>query len=588
MGAESMNRNYRKKTRILLLMLSKVLRLSGESIFFVDDQGIVRLVNKAASTWLNKRKSEIIGCHINKVFPDLSKLDFALKENVSIEFAQKINGMLYQIKFVPITLRNACVGRFVKFRDISKSEELQELNRELDAIIEACADGIYVTDGEGNTLRINTACQNITGLVKDEVIGGNMKEIVAKGLLSSSCTLKVLETRSRVSILQNVPSGKLVVVTGTPIFDEKGNIWRVVCNTRDLTELNQLKTQLEEERRLKDQYYVELVNFKLKEMSTSDSTIIACSKEMQKVVELAMRVASTETTILIKGESGVGKDVIARFIHENSPRKGNAFVKINCAAIPENLLESELFGYESGAFTGAAKKGKPGLIELADKGTLFLDEIGEMPLSLQAKLLQVLQERVFFRVGGTKPVKVNTRIIAATNQDIEKLVEEGRFRNDLYYRLNVIPIYIPPLRERREDIPPLTYKFLAQINCKYRLNKLISNEVVDILVDYSWPGNVRELENLVERMVVTTYEDIIMPKHLPKNIQNEKAKRSSKITVSGVMTFGEALEEVEKQLFLRAYERYRSTHKAAKALGVSQPTVVRKLRKYKDKVRKVE
>jgi transcriptional regulator with PAS, ATPase and Fis domain len=321
-------------------------------------------------------------------------------------------------------------------------------------------------------------------------------------------------------------------------------------------------------------------------MTHGEGDFVAGSAEMQQVIELAMRVARTDSTILVRGESGVGKEVLTRIIHRNSTRKNKSLMKINCAAIPENLLESELFGYEPGAFTGATKKGKVGLIELANQGTLFLDEIGEMPLTLQAKLLQVIQERTFYRVDGTKAIAVDIRIITATNRELEKLVEEKKFREDLFYRLNVIPITIPPLRERKGDIVPLVGRFLDKFNKKYQMDKKISNDAFGYLLRYRWPGNIRELENMVEQLVVITPVDLIEPQHLPGYIHNlpNPIDKHDKVTVPGVVSLSEAMEEVEKQLFLSAYEHCKNTYQTAKILGVSQPTVVRKLKKYKQDV----
>jgi PAS domain S-box-containing protein len=574
--------NFCRKDKLFRLILSKLFNINIAKIFYVDVRGIILLVSREAAKWLNKEKNKLVGTSIYDHLSGLDDLKFALSRNTVMVHEQQIDDSWYKVRIIPVNVRERVYGAIIKYDDITDYKKLQEVNKELDAVIEATSDSIYVTDGEGNTLRINSACERITGLRKDVVIGMNMREIVEKGMISASCTLEVLRTKSPTTILQRVKDGKVVIVTGTPIFDENGRIWRVVSCTRDITELNRLKNELEWERRWKDQYFSELVNTKVEHLSRGDGTFIARSEEMKKIVELAMRVARTDSTVLVMGESGVGKEVIAKFIHENGPRRKKAFMKINCAAIPESLLESELFGYEPGAFTGAISKGKNGLIELADGGTLFLDEIGEMPLALQAKLLQVLQERTFFRVGGNRPIEVDIRIIAATNRDLKKLVAEGKFREDLYYRLNVIPIFIPPLRERREDIPLLIFKFLKQFNSKYGLCRSFSNEAVDLLTKYSWPGNVRELQNLVEQMVVLACEDVILPEHLPDHIRNGQPKdKNNKINISGIISFQEAVEEVEKQLFLSAYERCHNTYQTAKMLGVSQPTVVRKLKKYR-------
>jgi transcriptional regulator with PAS, ATPase and Fis domain/NAD-dependent dihydropyrimidine dehydrogenase PreA subunit len=317
-----------------------------------------------------------------------------------------------------------------------------------------------------------------------------------------------------------------------------------------------------------------------KSRDSMGNPVIAYSVEMGKVLHVATKVAQVTTTVLILGESGVGKEVIARFIHNASLRRNGPFVTINCGAIPPNLLESELFGYEAGAFTGAKREGKPGMIEVASLGTLFLDEISDLSLDLQVKLLQVIQQRRLTRVGGIHPIKVDIRIIAATNRDLVRMVEKGEFRADLFYRLNVVPIDIPPLRKRRDDIIPLIYHFLAKHNHAHRYNKTISRETREVLTEYSWPGNVRELENLMERLVVTVEGDEISVDDLPQYVKEQDDAFDSKVIVEGVIPLREAVEEVERQLIKHAQEEHETTYEIAKALGVNQSTVVRKLKKY--------
>ncbi|HHY47068.1 MAG TPA: sigma 54-interacting transcriptional regulator [Firmicutes bacterium] len=308
--------------------------------------------------------------------------------------------------------------------------------------------------------------------------------------------------------------------------------------------------------------------------------IVAYSAEMGKILQVAARVSRVNTTVLILGESGVGKEVIARFIYRMSDRKDGPFVKVNCGAIPETLLESELFGYETGAFTGARKTGKPGLIEMASGGVFFLDEVCELPPGLQVKLLQVLQERQVTRLGGTRPIKVDVRILAATNRDIHKMVKEGSFRSDLFYRLNVVPIVVPPLRDRKDDIIPLLYHFLDKLCRRYGMCKSVSEDVKEALVNYDWPGNVRELENLVERLVVTAEKDEITLDDLPDYLRSCSVDRTAPVVVSDVVPLKDAVEEVERQIIEKAVSRYHNTYKIAEVLGINQSTVVRKIHKY--------
>lgn len=451
-------------------------------------------------------------------------------------------------------------------------------NQELEAILEASADSIYVTDGNGITLWFNSACERITGLRRSECIGKHMQELVNRGMLSDSGTLHVLREKKACTILQNVLTGKTLVVTSIPIFDENGNIFRVVSNSRDVTEMNQLKKQLEKSQELLERYTTELEEFRARQMQVENVVIL--SEEMRKIWETTFRAARIDATVLIRGESGVGKEVIAKMLHKIGPRSKGPFIKINCASIPESLLESELFGYEAGAFTGASSKGKAGLIELANKGTLFLDEIGELPLSMQAKLLQVIQDHRVLRLGGTKYVDLDIRIIAATNRDLEDMIGRGQFREDLFYRLNVISIWIPPLRKRKDDIPALVHNFLNRFNEKYNKNKRMSPEALDCLLAYSWPGNIRELENLVEQLIILTEDDTILPKHLPLQFKLSDKSYESPLVLYDVIPYHRALGELERQLYSRAYQLYKNTYRVAEALKVSQPTAARKVKKY--------
>ena len=300
---------------------------------------------------------------------------------------------------------------------------------------------------------------------------------------------------------------------------------------------------------------------------------------MRQLYETAELVLNVDATVLISGQTGVGKDVLAKFIYNQSNRRMQGeFIKINCGAIPPDLLESELFGYEGGAFTGANKQGKPGMFELADKGVLFLDEVGELPLNLQVKLLRVIQEREVQRIGAIKPKKINVRLIAATNRDLRKMVESGDFREDLFYRLNVIPIFIPRLAERPEDILHLVSNFLLQMNEKYEMNKSISPDLRSFLFQYDWPGNIRELSNLIERLVLLTRDNLITVNHLPSEYKSAILSTSSPLQEN--LTLKEAVEQAEKQVILHAVKNSSTTYELAKLLDTSQATVVRKLKKY--------
>lgn len=301
--------------------------------------------------------------------------------------------------------------------------------------------------------------------------------------------------------------------------------------------------------------------------------IILKSESMKQVVKLAIKVARVDSSVLITGETGVGKEVLARVVHKHSCRVNGPFIKLNCGAIQAELVESELFGYEAGAFTGARREGKLGLIQLADGGTLFLDEIGDLPLNLQVKFLRVLQEREIQRVGGVETKEVDFRLIAATNKSLQDLVKQKKFREDLFYRLDVVPMTIPPLRERKEDILPLALFFLNKFGQRYGLSMRISPEVIEVLLNNDWPGNVRELENTIERLLVTSDTDVATD-HLINKSSNSKDYGKSRLNLR------EILDQTEKHFILQAFEQCKTTREMAQVLGISQSTVVKKMRKY--------
>lgn len=454
--------------------------------------------------------------------------------------------------------------------------ELKESTRELNAIFENSYDGIYITDPEGKTLKTNAAIERITGIPKEYYIGKTVDELIQRGILKTSVTHEVLKKKRRVTINQLNYAGKDTLMTGNPVFNEEGEIEKIVTNIRDLTELNDLHRELKKMKDLNKKYKRELK--KLRTLANHHGGIVVVSEKMKEIFDVIARIANVDATVLILGETGTGKDVIASEIYHKSIRSQTGeFIKVNCGAIPAHLLESELFGYESGAFTGAHQNGKQGLFELAHNGVIFLDEIGELPLELQVKLLRVLQENELLRIGGTKPIRVNARVVAATNQELQKMVKEGKFREDLFYRLNVIPIHVPPLRERRDDILPLVQHFLEKTNKKYQLHKTFNHELHEFFYSYSWPGNVRELANLVERLVLTTGSDEIALSHLPPDYRQQDEHL---FINPDRQTLKDAVESAEKQVLQTACQTYRTTYEIAKALDTSQATIVRKLKKY--------
>lgn len=461
----------------------------------------------------------------------------------------------------------------------TKSNQSCDLNSEtLKKILDNSYDEIFVLDRNGVVLYVNSACERHYGLKAKDFIGKEARELVEKGYFFPWLIPEVLEKRKRIHVEQTTGIGKKLLVTATPVFNEEGEIELIVENSRDITQLEAFRQDLENAKELVKRYKGEVEELRKRELNIFG--LVAHSEKMKAILELSQHVALADSYVLLLGESGTGKGVLARFIHKESNRKAGPFITINCAAIPDNLLESELFGYSPGAFTGASKRGKIGLVELANEGTLFLDEIADIPLRLQAKLLQVIQDRQFMPIGGREAKKVDVRIIAATNRDLHQMVKDKVFRDDLYYRLSVIEIIIPPLRERYEDIMPLIYLFLNRFDNHYETHHQISAKALDLLTGYSWPGNVRELENLIERLVVTVQETTITPEHLPSSIYELSNQISKKEIFNNLMPLDEAVGEATKQLVIKAYKQLGSSYKVADALKISQSKASRLIRRF--------
>jgi PAS domain S-box-containing protein/TyrR family helix-turn-helix protein len=472
-----------------------------------------------------------------------------------------------------------------------KYKEVLERTHHLDAIINYAYDGILIADPLGFVTRVNPALCRFSGVPEKTFVGLHLTELVSTGVFNeNSITWTALQERRSVIGLQRYPTGQEHLVSAVPIIDKSGEIKGAVSTIRDITELAMLREELNFVQKRSKQYQLELLKLRKKVLSDE---VIAVSPKMINVFDLAGRVADFDSTVLILGESGVGKEVLASFIHKNSDRSQGPFVKINCGALPEELLESELFGYESGAFTGAKRSGKIGLFEAAEGGVLFLDEIGEMSTSLQVKVLRVLQEQEFTRVGGVEPVQTDCRIIAATHRNLQERIQQGLFREDLFYRLYVVPIYIPPLRERQEDIPAMIQYFLNRYNQKHGTKKVFSADVIKTLQHYSWPGNVRQLSNLIERLVVTILDSTIQRDHLPVDTMSLQSSLANPVHQPTLPTENmeytkdtdtnpnyNAFNVLERDLIVESLTRYGSIRKAGQALGVSHTTVIKKMRKY--------
>ena len=453
--------------------------------------------------------------------------------------------------------------------------QLEDLNRDLVGLIENSYDALTIMDGEGRHLLVSPAFERITGRKIADVLGRKARDFLEETGSPPAASEKVIETGLSQTAMVNGGAGRQLLATAVPAFDRDGKISRIYCNLRDITELIQLKEKFEQSQTLITKYLLEL--HEVRQSVTAQSRLVAHSRQMKHLLDIAYRVARADATVLVLGESGVGKELIARIIHDASPRgETGTFVKVNCAAIPAGLLESELFGYDPGAFTGASRNGKPGYFEVADKGTLFLDEIGSLPISLQVKLLSVLQDQEVTRLGGCRPRKIDVRIIAATNEDLERKIESGDFRKDLFYRLNVVPLSISPLRERTDDIPFLLVHYLGIYNKKYGHRVRLSKDTVDTLCAYRWPGNVRELANLLEYLVITVDEEVILPEHLPDKYVCKKQHEDDAACPD--KSLHAEVRKYETVLIKKALSKSTSLEEAAHRLGISLATLVRRKR----------
>ena len=432
---------------------------------------------------------------------------------------------------------------------------------ELFSVIEAIHDNVAIVDHNGVMRWVSSCFERTYGVSRDRIIGRTTYELEAERVFSPSVAALVLKTRRVVTLTEVTRSGRYNIVTGVPIYGDDGDVSFVVSYSVDMRYSRQLHEEYQK------------INALLSPAVETPSGGQAFGGTMRHCGD-AGKLARVDTTVLITGESGVGKNVVARLAHHLSDRAEGPLVEINCAGIPAPLLESELFGYEAGAFTGASHKGKEGRIALADKGTLFLDEIGELPLRLQAKLLQVIQEKRIVKLGGVRPVSIDFRLVAATNQDLEALVEKKRFRSDLFFRLNVLPLRIPPLRERREEIVPLSLGILEEMNAKYGTAKTFSEGVRRHFVAYSWPGNIRELRNVIERLVIVSADTVIEPDELPEHLFRRPPPSAGN-------SLPAALEALERHMILEAYKACGTTTGVAKALGISQPTAARKIARWR-------
>jgi PAS domain S-box-containing protein len=466
------------------------------------------------------------------------------------------------------------IGNIVHIYDTA--QDLEVFNQDLLGMIDRSYDAVCISDGDSRILLLNQAFEKVMGIPIREIIGRKILDLVQEKLTDTAATQKVLETGEQATVTINTRAGRQVLSTGVPLYGPDQRIRRIYCNLRDVTDLIRMREQYSATQKLASRYLIELQN--LRSSQAADEKFVTRNQEMRNLIELVFRMAQVDSNLLLTGESGVGKDELAKLLHEASSRcEKGSLVKVNCAAIPKDLMESEFFGYESGAFTGARSGGKPGYFEIADQGTLFLDEVGELPLALQAKLLTVLQDRQVLRVGGTKPVPVDCRIVSATNRDLEQMVRQGLFREELYYRINVVPIHIPPLRARADDIPFLIAHFLERYNSRYHLRAQFSPKAIEALCNYNWPGNVRQLMNLVERLVVTARRSTIDLEQLPTEYLAPPPQEPANF--GEVTPLKQAVRRLEESLVERAMQRSATREEAASRLGISLSSLTRRLRR---------
>ncbi|MFK9093211.1 sigma 54-interacting transcriptional regulator [Bacillus salipaludis] len=562
-----------------------IFNATNDGMVVIDNHGKVILFNKRAEEIMGVNKEQAIGKAVLEVIPT-SRLPIIL-ETRRIEANQEMvlsNERKIITTRIPIIEENGTlIGAFAVFKDITEvvnlAEEitdLKEIQTMLQAIIHSSDDAISVVDENGRGILINPAYTRLTGLTQEQVIGQPATADISEG---ESMHMKVLQTRRAVrGVPMRVgPNKREVIVNVAPII-VKGKLKGSVGVIHDMSEMKSLSRELNRARQI----------IRTLEAKYSFEDIIGQSEEMMIAIEQAKLGAKTPATVLLRGESGTGKELFAHAIHNASDRKYNKFIRVNCAAISESLLESELFGYEEGAFSGAIRGGKRGFFEEANNGSIFLDEIGELSTNTQAKLLRVLQENEIIRVGGTKPVTINVRVIAATNVNLEKGIAKGSFREDLYYRLNRMPIQIPPLKKRKEEIPVLCERLIQKINRDYGRNvEGVTQSALLQLMSYDWPGNVRELENILGRAIIFMkyFETLIDVHHLPelknKKIGNETSLTNTSESFGLDQSLSEMMEEYEAKIIQQTLLRLNGNKTlTAKTLGLSVRNLYYKLEKY--------
>jgi PAS domain S-box-containing protein len=546
-------------------------------LVITDTKFNILFYNDYFRTNICKKNEEILNKKLTIYFHDIKD-----DENQNFYSVKYIDNSVYYVVHNELKLYEHELFVFF-FYDITIGNELEKQINRLSGqqylyneMLNKLKDGIYITDEEGTTTFVNDAFLNLSGLTREQIIGKSVYDLKKQNVLPNSCCAKVIETRGPVSTINNYYKGQRCLVSGSPIFDEKGNLKKTIAVIRDVSELDVLMKNITKEKNL---FIVNDDDFHIK-IKDAIKEPINNNEKMKSIYNKAKKIANVDSTVLVLGETGVGKDFIASYIYNISKKNKGKFIKINCGAVPEHLLESEFFGYEEGAFTGAQKGGKKGLFEEANGGILYLDEIGDMPYTLQVKLLSAINDRMFYRIGGISPVEFNARIIAATNVDLKHLVDEKKFRSDLYYRLNVVSFVIPPLRQRKEDIIPLSQKFIEYYNNKYGKNCYFTTGCLESFLVYEWPGNIRELKNIIERLVLMTDEASIDKELFREQLMlNDSPEEGTKL-FSETKTLKDKMDEYEKVIIETTLASSKNMKEAAAKLGIDLSTLVRKKQKY--------
>lgn len=581
-GYTTMEQAKNKINEIELKDLNLLLHSAGAGIIRVNIDFQIEFMNETAENILGFPNSFLLFRNYKKLFTmdkDIDKVihgETLVNVNSSINFKQIIGN------FYPIKTKNEITGlihifflREVFEESVQELDFVRNMNSDLQAVFSSSQEQILVIDKNGKIIRVAGMFLSSFwgGESSEEIIGKSIEEFENKGIFQPNVFELCKKQGKKITALQETKGKQRVWSVATPVYHE-GELEKVIVLSRDITQEHSTLQGGSEGNQSQSSLYYEGIH-------TYEKQIVYRSKKIENLVSAIKRVAKYHSTILLEGESGVGKEMFAQLIHAASQQRDQQLVRINCGAIPENLIESELFGYEKGAFTGADKNGKAGLFEVADKSTLFLDEIAELPFNMQVKLLRVLQEKEVTRIGGTRPISVNVRIITATNKDLRDMVNRGEFREDLYYRLNVIPFRIPSLRERKEDILPLSIYFLEQFNQMYEFKKNFTPEAIEVLETYGWPGNVRELQNIIERLILLSDDDWINREHALKFLYGEVQEKKHHLHVLDIIPMKEAVEELEVQLIERGMKKYRTAATLSKILGVSPATISRRMKKLK-------